>query len=217
MKLYSYFRSSAAYRVRIALNLKGLAYDYLPINLLQKEQKSEAYMAQNPQGLIPALELPGGEVLGQSTALLEWLEETHPTPPLLPEDPLERAKIRSVVNNIACDIHPLCNISVIQYLSGNHGLGSEELSRWNTTWMHRGFAAVEQVLAANNSTYSFGEEPCMADLYLAPQTYNARRVGVSLEPFPHLVRVVDNCNQLEAFQRALPAAQPDSTLKPGEL
>jgi len=217
MKLYSYFRSSAAYRLRIALNLKGLTYEYLPVNLLKREQKSEAYLARNPQGLIPALELPDGQVLAQSTAMLEWLEETHPTPALLPADPLERARIRSVVNSIACDIHPLCNIAVTQYLIDNHQLRKDDLGRWNTTWMHRGFAAVEQVLAVNDSTYSFGEAPCMADLYLVPQTYNARRVGVALDAFPHLTRVVDVCNQLEAFQRALPAAQPDSTLKPGEL
>jgi maleylacetoacetate isomerase len=212
MKLYSYFRSSAAYRVRIALNLKGLDYDYLPVNLLKQEQKGDAYLARNPQGLVPALELPGGEILAQSVAILEWLEESHPQPPLLPQDPLARARVRAMVGTIACDIHPLCNVSVIGYLKEQYGASQEAVIHWFTTWMHRGFSACEQVLAANDSRYSFGDQPCMADLFLVPQVYNARRFDIPLQDFPHLLRVVDACNALPAFADAAPEQQPDSTL-----
>ena len=212
MKLYSYFRSSAAFRVRIALNLKGLEFDYLPINLVQQEHKSQTYMAENPQGLVPALELDNNEVLAQSVAIVEWLEETQPEPALLPRDALARARVRSMVNSICCDVHPLCNVSVTNYLKDQYSAGQPETLHWYTTWMHRGFNAIEQVLAANNTVYSFGDSPCMADVFLAPQLYNARRFGISLEQFPHLVRVVDHCMKLEAFSNAAPEAQPDFNL-----
>lgn len=212
MKLYSYFRSSAAYRLRIALNLKGLDYEYLPVNLLKKEQKGSEYMRLNPQGLVPAMELPGGVTLGQSVALLEWLEETHPEPALLPGDPIERARVRSVVNNIVCDIHPICNMAVTNYLSEHLGAQQEDVIAWYTTWMHRGFSAVEQVLAANASTYSFGEAPGMADVCLVPQVYNARRFDIPMGDFPNINRVVKRCNTLAPFQAAAPEQQPDNTL-----
>ena len=212
MKLYSYFRSSAAFRLRIGLNLKGLDYDYLPVNLLQGEQKSDPYMNLNPQGLVPALEMPDGNVLGQSIALLEWLEETSPEPPLLPGDPVERARVRSVVNNIACDIHPICNMAVTNYLKENLDADDDDVLAWFTTWMHRGFSATEQVLEANASQFSFGDKPCLADVVLVPQVYNARRFKVPLDDFPHILRVVDTCNAQPAFAAAAPEAQPDSTL-----
>ena len=212
MKLYSYFRSSAAFRVRIALNIKGLEYNYLPVNLLNSEQKSDQYIALNPQGLVPAMELPGGDLIAQSGAILEWLEETHPSPPLLPADPLERAQVRSVVNAITCDMHPLCIPAVTGYLKAQHSAGTEDITNWYTTWMHRGFTAIEQVLANNDSHYSFGDQPCMADLVVVPQIYNARRFNIPLENFPHITRVVDNCNALPAFEAAAPEAQPDSTI-----
>ena len=212
MKLYSYFRSSAAYRVRIALNIKGLEYDYLPVNLLQTEQKSADYMALNPQGLVPAMALPGGDVIAQSGAILEWLEETHPLPRLLPGEPLERARVRSVVNAITCDMHPLCNMAVTNYLKAQHDAQEDDILNWYTTWMHRGFSAIEQVLAQNNTPCSFGEQPCMADLVLVPQIYNARRFNIALEDFPNVTRVVDHCNTLPAFASAAPEQQPDSTL-----
>ena len=212
MKLYSYFRSSAAFRVRIALNLKGLSSEYLPVNLLQQEQKSKNYLDKNPQGLVPALALDSGEVLAQSVAIIEWLEETHPQPPLLPAEPLQRARVRSMINSICCDVHPLCNMSVTNYLQEHHQADQQAIIDWYTTWMHRGFTAIEQQLAANNSTYSFSETPCMADLFLVPQVYNARRFAIDLEPFPHLQRVVDNCRQLPAFAEAAPENQTDSTL-----
>lgn len=210
MKLYSYFRSSAAYRLRIALNLKGVAYEYLPVNLLKAEQKSDAYLALNPQGLVPAMELPGGVTLGQSIALLEWLEETCPTPALLPADPLARARVRSVVNNIACDIHPICNIAVTNYLKSRFNASQDDILDWYTTWMHRGFSAVEAVVAGNGATCAFGDEPGMADVVLVPQVYNARRFDIDLTPFPNILGVVDHCNTLPAFIDAAPENQPDS-------
>ena len=212
MKLYSYFRSSAAYRVRIALNLKGIAYDYLPVNLLQQEQKAPDYLARNPQGLVPALELDGGEVLAQSVAVLEWLEETRPEPPLLPADPLQRARVRSVVNSVCCDIHPLCNIAVVDYLKTHHGAVQEDIVNWFRTWMHRGFGAIERVLAHNDAPCAFGPTPTLADVVLVPQVYNARRFDIPLQDFPHLTRVTDHCAALEAFAAAAPERQPDSTL-----
>ncbi len=209
MKLYSYFRSSAAYRVRIALNLKGLGYDYEPINLLKGEQRDNQYTSINPQGLLPALELDGGQLLAQSVGILEWLEETHPHPALLPDEPTPRALVRSVVNSITCDIHPLCNISVTNYLKERHSANDEDIIHWYSTWMHRGFNAIEQVLAKSNSTYSFGEQPGMADLCLVPQVYNARRFDIPLKNFTNIVRVVNACNELPAFSEATPEAQPD--------
>jgi maleylacetoacetate isomerase len=212
VKLYSYFRSSAAYRVRIGLNLKNLDYDYLPVNLLQGEHKGDAYLGINPQGLVPAMELPDGQVLGQSIALLEWLDETCPEPPLLPGDPLQRARVRSVVNSVACDIHPICNMSVTNYLKIYFDADRDNVLQWYTTWMHRGFSAIEQVLAVNDSRFSFGDQPSLADVVLVPQVYNARRFEVSLAAFPNIRRVVDTCNTLPAFADAAPEAQPDSTL-----
>jgi maleylacetoacetate isomerase len=212
VKLYSYFRSSAAYRLRIALNLKGLDYQYVEVNLLQGEQKSEEYLARNPQGLVPAMELPGGDTVGQSVALLEWLEESHPQPQLLPADPIERARVRSVVNIIACDIHPICNIAVTNYLKERHDAQRDDIIAWYQHWMHRGFQAAEQVLSKNDSRYCFAEQPCMADVCLVPQVYNARRFNIPLQAFPNIERVVHNCNQLAAFQDAAPEQQPDSTL-----
>lgn len=212
MKLYSYFRSSAAYRLRIALNIKGLPYDYVPVNLLESEQKKEDYVSLNPIGLVPAMELPTGETLGQSVALLEWLEEAYPQPALLPESPLARAWVRSVVNNITCDIHPICNMAVTNYLKEHLGAESKDVIAWYTQWMHRGFQATEHLLAANNTHYSFDDQPGMADVCLVPQVYNARRFDIPMGAFPHITRVVDNCIQLAAFEQAAPEAQPDSNL-----
>lgn len=210
MKLYSYFRSSAAYRLRIALNLKGLPYDYQAVNLLQQEQKAADYLSMNPQGLVPALELDGGEVLAQSVAILEWLEEVHPQPPLLPRDPLQRARVRSMVNNVCCDIHPLCNSSVIAYLRERCAADEDAVRQWFRTWMHRGFAAIETLLARNATPFAFGDTPGMADVVLVPQVFNARRFAIPLDNFPCLTRVVDHCNTLGAFADAAPERQPDA-------
>lgn len=209
MELYSYFRSSAAFRVRIALALKGVDYDYIPVNLLQANQKSPDYLAHNPQGLVPALALDDGTVLAQSTAIIEWLEETLPEPALLPASPLARAQVRSMVNSIACDAHPICNIAVTNYLKAEHGADEAGILRWYQTWMHRSFAPIEQVLATHSHPCAFGHEPGMADIYLVPQVYNARRFKVPLAPFPRLLQVVDHCMAHPAFIAAAPEQQPD--------
>mgnify|MGYP001819461609 CR=1 FL=1 len=213
MKLYSYFRSSCSYRMRIALNLKGLDYEYLPVNLLQQEQRSPGYLEVNPMGLVPPLEDSPGQYLGQSVALLEWLEEEHPTPPLLPAQPLARARVRSVVNAIACDIQPLCNSGVISHLKSEHNTPEAEIKNWFITWMHRGFEAIEQQIAGG-SAFCFGDTPGMADVFLVPQVYNARRMDVPMDCFAHIMRIADNCTALPAFAEAAPELQPDSTIKP---
>jgi maleylacetoacetate isomerase len=210
VKLYSYHRSSAAYRVRIALNLKGLAYQYAPVNLLQQEQKSDAYLQRNPQGLLPALETDDGHILAQSVAILEWLEDIHPEPALLPTDPLKRAQVRSLVNSIACDVHPLNNLSILNYLRDELEADKQKVSQWYTTWVHRGFDAIEQSLAAANEPFCLGKTPSMADVCLVPQVYNAKRFKVPLENHPNILRVCDHCNTLEAFTTAAPEAQPDA-------
>ena len=210
MKLYSYYRSSAAYRVRIALNLKGLPYDYVPVNPLTREQKSEAYLARNAQGLVPALELDGGEVISQSVAILEWLDETCPPPALLPQDPLLRARVRSLVNNIACDIHPLNNLSVTGYLREHLRASEEEIHNWYCNWVERGFSAIEQSLAETMGDCCFGDQPTMADVCLVPQVYNAYRFNVPMEKYPNIRQVNQHCSSLQAFERAVPEAQPDA-------
>tara|TARA_R110001599_G_C12277382_1_gene663211 strand:- start:3943 stop:4575 length:633 start_codon:yes stop_codon:yes gene_type:complete len=210
MKLYSYYRSSAAYRVRIALNLKSLPYDYVSVNLLHSEQKSDNYLARNPQGLLPALELDDGEVLAQSIAILEWLEESCPSPALLPENTLQRARVRSLVNNIACDIHPLNNLSIMNYLRTELGASDESVHQWYCNWVERGFSAIEQGLARTMGKCCFGDEPTLADICLIPQAYNASRFKVPMEGYANICRIVEHCNTLEAFSRAAPESQPDA-------
>ncbi len=210
MKLYSYYRSSAAYRVRIALNLKGLPYHYVPVNLLQGEQQAEAYLAVNPQGLVPALEVGPGQLLAQSVAIVEWLEETHPEPPLLPADPLQRAAVRAVVNSIACDVHPLNNMSVTHYLRQHLHAGDDQVHQWYCNWVDRGFGPIEQQLAAHPHECCFGPRPGLADVYLVPQVYNANRFEVPMDAYPNIRRVVQHCNTLEPFAAAAPERQPDA-------
>ncbi len=209
VKLYSYYRSSAAYRLRIALNYKGLDWDYIPVNLLTTEQKSAAYLAQNPQGLVPALALDDGIVLSQSVAVLEWLEETHPNPPLLPLEPLQRAYTRALVNHIACDIHPLNNISILQYLRGELAATEEQVHHWYCHWIDRGFGGLERQLAGSGP-YCMGQSLSMADVCLVPQVYNARRFNVPLDDFPTVVAIANRCEQLPAFAKAHPDNQPDA-------
>jgi len=210
VKLYSYFRSSAAYRVRIALNLKQLPYDYIGVNLLHNEQKSDNYMARNPQGLLPALELDDGEVLAQSVAILEWLEESCPSPALLPDNMLQRARVRSLVNNIACDIHPLNNLSIMNYLRTELGASDEDVHHWYCNWVDRGFTAIEKSLTQTMGVCCFGDEPTLADVCLIPQVYNAHRFKVPMEEYANIRKVVEHCNSLEAFFSAAPEAQPDA-------
>lgn len=211
MKLYSYFRSSASYRVRIALNLKGLAADIIPVSLLKGEQKTDAYRAVNPQQLLPAL-VDGDEVFTQSLAIIEYLEETRPQPPLLPLTPVERARVRALSLAIACDIAPLCNLGPLQFLTHEMGLYDEQKIQWYRHWLAKGFTALEQMLASSPATGSFchGSQPTMADCCLVPQVYNARRFHCDLGAYPTLVRISDRCEQHPAFAAAHPAKQVDA-------
>lgn len=213
MNLYSYFRSSAAYRVRIALNLKGLAYRTLPVHLLRDggEQHRPAYRAVNPAGLVPALE-DRGHTLTQSLAILEYLEEQYPQTPLLPRGSADRARVRAIAQSIACEIHPLNNLRVLQYLSGTLGLGEEQKNAWYRHWVGEGLGAVERLLADDPRTGAFchGDRPTLADCCLVPQVFNARRFGCELDAMPTILAIVARCQSLEAFQRAAPEHQPDA-------
>ncbi|MFC2974817.1 maleylacetoacetate isomerase [Azotobacter bryophylli] len=213
MNLYSYFRSSAAYRVRIALNLKGLTYRTLPVHLLRDggEQHRPAYRAVNPAGLVPALE-DRGHTLTQSLAILEYLEEQYPQTPLLPQGSADRARVRAIAQSIACEIHPLNNLRVLQYLSGTLGLGEEQKNAWYRHWVGEGLGAVERLLADDRRTGAFchGDRPTLADCCLVPQVFNARRFGCELDAMPTILAIVARCQSLEAFQRAAPEHQPDA-------
>ncbi|MBB4304032.1 maleylacetoacetate isomerase/maleylpyruvate isomerase [Rhodobium orientis] len=210
MKLYSYYRSSAAYRVRIALALKGLSYDYRPVHLVAGggEHLQPAYAAINPQKRVPTLELDDGTHLIQSPAILEFLDERYPEPPLLPADPETRAKCRAMAAIIGCDIHPLNNSSTLAYLKGPFGQDPDAVSAWYAHWVHQGFSAIEQLLG--ETPFAFGEAPGMADLYLVPQVYNARRFKVPLDAFAKIVAIDARCAEIEAFRIAHPDAQPDA-------
>jgi maleylacetoacetate isomerase len=210
MKLYTYHRSSAAYRVRIGLNLKGIAYSPVSINLLEAEQKGEQYRASNPQGLIPALQLDDGTVISQSTAILEWLEETHTDIPLLPQAPLQRAAVRSLVNHIACDIHPLNNLSILHYLENSLAADQGQLDQWYSQWINRGFSAIELIAEKGNGEFCFGDQPGLADCYLIPQVFNALRFKVDISGYPAILSVYEHCNTLAAFHQAHPDQQADA-------
>ena len=210
MKLYTYWRSSAAYRVRIALELKGLSYESVPKHLLRDggEQRRADYLELNPQGLIPGFE-DDGFFLGQSLAICEYLEETCPAPPLLPADPRGRATVRSMALAVACDIHPLNNLRVQQYLRDELGQGEEAVARWTRHWMSRGFTALEGLVARHSADgrHCFGTSVTLADVCLVPQLYNARRFDVPLDAYPTLLRADANAAKLDAFVRAHPDNQ----------
>ena len=211
MKLYTYARSSAAYRARIALNLKAIAYEPVPIHLLRDggEQRSERYLAVNPQGLVPALETDDGQVLTQSLAMVEFLDETVPEPPLLPADPVERARVRGVADAIACDIHPLNNSRVLQYLRAPLAQTDEAVQTWYAHWIRTGgLVAVERMLGPG--PFAFGDSPTLADVFIVPQLFNARRYGVPIDDLPRLLEVEAACTALEPFRRAHPDNQPDA-------
>ena len=213
MKLYDYFRSSAAYRVRIALNLKGLKPERAFVHLKRGAQREEAYLALNPQGLVPALVLDGGgPPLTQSIAILEYLDETHPSPPLLPKDARERARVRGIALSIACDIHPLDNLRVLQYLTGTLGVTTEARDGWYKYWIDVGFEALEKQLAHDPSTgrYCHGDTPTMADVCLVPQMANAAKMSIDVSPYPTLARIDAECRRIPAFAAAAPAKQPDA-------
>lgn len=211
MKLYTYFRSSAAFRVRIALNLKKLAYEPVFVHLAKGEHRKPEYHAIDPQGLLPTLMDDDGGTLAQSLAIIEYLEETRPQPPLLPADAHGRARVRSLSLLIACEIHPLNNLRVLQYLKRQLGHSEDEVNAWYRHWIADGLAKLEAELARpGTGRYSHGDTPGMADCCLVPQVFNAKRYSCDLAPYPTVTRVFDACMQLEAFDRAQPSKQPDA-------
>jgi maleylpyruvate isomerase len=211
MKLYSYFRSSAAYRARIALHLKGLPFDYAPVHLRKGEQNAEAYRALNRQELVPTL-IDGDTAVTQSLAIIEYLEERHPEPPLLPSTPAGRARVRAIALAICCDIHPLDNLRVLRYLVHTLKIGEEAKDAWYRHWIATGLAALEAQLTADVATGTFchGDVPTMADVCLVPQLANARRANIPLDSYPTLLRIDASCRALDAFARAAPDRQPDA-------
>jgi len=210
VKLFSYFRSSAAYRVRIALNLKNIPYEMVPIHLTKDggHQRSADYRALNPAMRVPLLALDNGDRLTQSMAIIEYLDETHPQPPLLPSDPVQRAKVRSVAQMVACDIHPLNNLMALQYLKRVLKQEQPEIDAWYHHWVIDGFNAIEA--AIDPAPYACGEKITLADLCLVPQVFNARRLKVPLDRFPKIVAADAACLKLAAFDKARPENQPDA-------
>jgi maleylpyruvate isomerase len=213
MRLYSYFRSSAAYRVRIALNLKGLAYEYAPIHLLRDggQQLKPEYRELNPDGIVPTF-VDGDDVLTQSLAIIEYLEETHPEPVLLPGTPLDRAFIRSIALQVACEIHPVDNLRVLKYLKHTLKVGDEAKDAWYRHWLESGFESLEKRLANDPRVgkLCFGDTPTLADLCLVPQVFNARRFNIDMSRYPTIERIADHAAQIDAFARAAPGQQPDA-------
>ena len=207
--LHGYWRSGAAYRTRIALNLKGLAYESRAVDLRAGEQRAGAYLALAPQGMVPALETDSG-VLTQSPAILEWLEETHPDPPLLPADPRERAEVRAMAALVGCDIHPLNNLRVLRALKRDLSASDQQIAAWQARWIGDGFKALETLIARQGGGFAWGDRPTLADCYLVPQVYAAERFGVDLQPCPLIRAVADRCRTMEPFAAAHPDRQPDA-------
>jgi len=210
LKLYTYYRSSAAYRVRIALNLKGLPYEMVPVHLTKDGgyQRKPEFVAVNPQMRVPALALSSGDVLTQSLAIIEYLDDIHPEPPLLPRDALARAHVRAIAQAVACDIHPLNNLVVLQYLKRTLKHEQAEIDAWYHHWVIEGFKAIEAMIAP--SPYACGSQVSLADVCLVPQVFNARRLKVPLEAFPKIVAAETACLKLPAFDKARPENQPDA-------
>lgn len=212
MKLHNFFRSGTSHRLRIALNLKDLSYDYVAVDLRKNEHHGQAFKALNPQGLVPAL-VDGDHVLTQSVAIIEWLEERYPTPALLPTDVNDRAHVRALAAIVGCDIHPVNNKRILDTLRASFGADEAAINQWCGTWIGDGFDAYETVLAADtrHAGFSFGRTPTLADVYLIPQIESARRFKVDLGRWPLIMEVDANCGTLEAFQRASPMVQPDAS------
>ena len=210
--LHNFFRSSASVRLRVALNLKGLSYDYAAYRLRKNEHRQAEFLARNPQGLVPALELADGSVLTQSLAIMEYLDETHPQPPLLPADPLGRARVRALSQAIACDIHPINNLRVLNYLRTNFGADDETVNIGARHWVTETFGPLELMLTGDKRTGRFchGDAPGMADLCLFAQMLNNKRFGVDMQPYPTIRRIYDACAVLPIFIAALPDKQPDA-------
>jgi maleylpyruvate isomerase len=211
MKLYSFFRSGTSHRLRIALNLKGIATDYVAVDLRVDEQQGEAFKSVNPQQMVPALDT-GKQVLIQSPAIIEWLEEKNPTPALLPAGADDRAHVRALAAMVGCDIHPLNNRRVLQTLRKQFGAKEDAINAWCASWISSGFDAYEALIAADSrrGRFSFGDTPTLADVYLVPQVESARRFNVDLTKWPHIMAVEKACMELEAFQKAAPGQQPDA-------
>ena len=213
LRLYSYWRSSAAYRVRIGLNLKGLAYETVPVHLVREggQQHKPDYVAKNPQHMVPTLQ-HGERVIRQSLAILEYLDEAWPSPRLLPMTARDRARVRALAQMVACDIHPLNNLRVLQYFDGTWNVPQSERDEWVKHWIIEGFAAVESLLAEDSATgaYCHGQTPGLVDCCLVPQVFNARRFGVDMAAFPTIVRIEQACLALPAFDQARPESQPDA-------
>ncbi|WP_407277994.1 maleylacetoacetate isomerase [Aromatoleum evansii] len=211
MKLYNFFRSGTSHRLRIALNLKGIAYEYVPVDLRTEEHLGAAFKAVNPQALVPAL-TEGDLTLIQSPAIIEWLEERYPTPALLPGNAEERARVRALAAIVGCDIHPINNRRILEYLRKTLGCDEAAVLAWCGTWITAGFDALEALLAADKArgAFCFGNAPTLADVYLIPQVESARRFNVDLTPYPNIVAIDRACGELDAFRRAAPAVQPDA-------
>ncbi len=209
MQLYNYFRSSASFRVRIALALKGLDYDYLPVHLVKREHLDDAYIAVSASRLVPTLQ-DGDALLSQSLAIIEYLDETHPQPPLLPADALGRARVRAIAQDIACEIHPLNNLRVLRYLTHDLKLSEDDKNRWYRHWVETGLEAVERQLVAHPARFCHGDTPTLADLTLVPQIFNAQRFQCRTDHVPQVMRVFEACMQLEAFSQTQPSACPDA-------
>lgn len=211
MQLYSFFRSGTSHRLRIALNLKGLTADYIPVDLRVDEQAEAPFKAINPQGLVPALAVDG-QVLIQSPAIIEWLEETHPTPALLPQGAADRARVRALAAIVGCDVHPINNRRILVYLRQQFGADEAAVNAWCATWISAGFDALEALLAQDTARgdFCFGGAPTLADAYLVPQVESARRFGVDMSAWPLINAIDAACAQLPAFAQAAPAVQPDA-------
>lgn len=211
MKLYSFFRSGTSHRLRIALNLKGIEYEYVAVDLRTEEHLGAAFRALNPQALVPAL-VTGELTLTQSPAIIEWLEERYPNPPLLPAGADDRARVRALAAIVGCDIHPINNRRILEYLKKTLHCDEAAVEAWCGTWIQAGFDALEELLAADErrGAFCFGDAPTIADVYLVPQVESARRFKVDLEPYPRIVAIDRACAELDAFRRAAPAAQPDA-------
>jgi maleylacetoacetate isomerase/maleylpyruvate isomerase len=210
VKLYTYFRSSAAFRVRIALNLKQLAYQPVFVHLAKGEHRAPAYAKVNPQALVPTLELDDGTRLNQSLAIIEYLDETHRAAPLIPESSLDRARVRSLSYLIASEIHPVNNLRVLQHLKRALGQNEDQINAWYRYWIADGLAKLEAELAASAGKFCHGDSPTMADCCLVPQIFNAKRYQSDLTPYPQTMRVFEACMKLDAFDRAQPSKQPDA-------
>ena len=210
MKLYNYFRSSASWRVRIGLALKGLSYDYASVHLAKNEQFAGLFGEQQASHLVPALVLDDGRWLSQSMALLEYLDETHPQPPLLPQDPVARAQVRALAQDIGCDIHPINNLRVLRYLKHDMGHSQEEVDGWYRHWIAVGLTIVEQRLRQTAGQFSFGDTPGLADCLLVPQVYNAQRFDCPLDAYPTVMRINEACLALPAVASTHPSVCPDA-------